>query len=204
MPPYQGQARRSARRCSAYLISARLEGQAPRAGDRDLTMAAPSAAEIAAVLQPARGEWPSYNGTPTSNRPQPDRPDQHRPMSARLKLALWSFGAGRGTGLETTPVVMDGVMYVDRRQADLRARRDSTGRSFWCARATRDRQAAARKRHRRAPQQRAPATTKPSAAIGPAIRRAAPRPAWRSGNGPNRGVAVVRQPGDLHLRTMAI
>jgi PQQ-dependent dehydrogenase (methanol/ethanol family) len=146
------------------------------------TMPAPTAAEIAAVLQPARGEWPSYNGTPTSNRHSPI--DQINAGNVnQLKLA-WSFAPG-GVGLETTPVVMDGVMYVT--GAKLICALDATsGRSFWCA---------ARSARQPLPaggiaeQQRA-GGGEPSAAVGPAI-AARPSAGVASGNGPNRGVAVV-------------
>jgi PQQ-dependent dehydrogenase (methanol/ethanol family) len=180
MPAFKGSADQR-RALLAYLGS--LKGQ--RLGPvTDSTMPAPSAAEVAAVLQPARGEWPSYNGTPTSNRHSPI--DQINTGNVgQLKLA-WSFAPG-GAGLETTPVVMDGVMYVT--GAKLICALDaSTGRSFWCA---------ARNARQQLPsggiaeqQQQRPGGGEPSAAVGPA-NAARPSAGVASGNGPNRGVAVV-------------
>jgi PQQ-dependent dehydrogenase (methanol/ethanol family) len=178
MPPFKGSA---AQRTALLAYLSTLKGQRLGPIARP-SMAAPSPAEIAAVLQPARGEWPSYNGTPTSNRHSPIEQIDTANVG-QLKLA-WSFAPG-GMGLETTPVVMDGVMYVT--GAKLVCALDAkTGRSFWCA---------ARNARQALPaggiaeQQRA-GNNEPSAAIGPA-NAARPSAGVASGNGPNRGVSVV-------------
>lgn len=163
----------------AYLST--LKGQ-PLGPLKDSTMPAPSAAEIAAILTPKAGEWPSYNGLPSSNR--------HSALNqinagnvGQLRLA-WTFAPG-GVGLETTPVVMDGVMYVTGAK-QLCALDAATGRSFWCA---------ARSARQPLPaggiaETQRNASAGPSAAVSPAS-GARPSAGVASGNGPNRGVAVI-------------
>jgi mono/diheme cytochrome c family protein len=125
MPPFKGSAEQR-QALLAYLATLKGQRLGPIAKP---SLPAPSAAEIDAVLAPRAGEWPSYNGLPSSNRHSAI--DQINTGNvAQLKTA-WTFGPG-GIGLETTPVVMDGVMYVTgaKQLCALDAR---TGRSFWCA-----------------------------------------------------------------------
>jgi PQQ-dependent dehydrogenase (methanol/ethanol family) len=81
------------------------------------------------VTRPEAGEWPSYDGAPSGNRystlAQIDRGNV-----SRLE-AKWVFAPG-GNGLQTTPLVIDGIMYVTGAQqvCALDAR---NGRSIWCA-----------------------------------------------------------------------
>ena len=163
----------------AYLTS--LKGQ-PLGPLANPTMPAPSAAQIDAVLEPALGEWPSYNGKPTSNR-YSELDQINRGNVARLRMA-WSFVPG-GTGLETTPVVMDGIMYVTGAQqvCALDAR---NGRSFWCAARTARQPLPAGGIAEQQRQARSAAAMAVSPAAG-----ARPSAGVASGNGPNRGVAVV-------------
>ncbi len=68
-----------------------------------------STAEMAQVLDPRPGEWPSYNGNVNGNRDSP----LDRINSANVsRLALqWVFPI-EYFGLEATPLVADGIMYV--------------------------------------------------------------------------------------------
>jgi PQQ-dependent dehydrogenase (methanol/ethanol family) len=80
------------------------------------------------ILDPAPGEWPTYNGRLAGNR--------HSPLTqinagnvGSLELA-WSYTVPY-IGLQTTPLVSDGVMYISgpNRVCALDAR---TGREIWC------------------------------------------------------------------------
>jgi PQQ-dependent dehydrogenase (methanol/ethanol family) len=141
------------------------------------------AADIAAVSAPRLGEWPSYNGGLTSNR--------HSPMTqintgnvGRLQ-AKWVFAPG-GNGLETTPIVVDGIMYVTGAQ-QICALDARTGLNIWCAPRVSGQSVRAGG---------APISTRPAGAPGQApqqTRAAAQRAAGgvASGNGPNRGAAIL-------------
>ena len=141
-----------------------------------------TAQQIDAVTRPKLGEWPSYNGGPNANR-YSQLAQISTANAAKLKAA-WIFTPG-GTGLETTPVVVDGMMYVTGAQqvCALDAR---TGLQIWCAARTAGQ--ATRAGGVTLPT-RAPVAARPGAP--------APVPASRpfggvaSGNGPNRGVAVL-------------
>ena len=91
--------------------------------------AAPSAQAIAAVMHPAKGQWPGYNGTSAGNRYSPL--DQINRSNVRGLGLQWSFTPG-GAGLQTTPVVADGVMYVTG-AAQVCALDARTGRRIWCS-----------------------------------------------------------------------
>ena len=66
-------------------------------------------AEIESVAHPAKGNWPNYNGSLDGNRNSPL--DQiNLDNAAKLQLQ-WVYSINFA-GLETTPVVVDGVMYV--------------------------------------------------------------------------------------------
>ncbi len=68
---------------------------------------APSA--IHAILEPAPGDWPTYSGSINSNRYSALAQINSTNIS-NLKLE-WTYSLPY-FGLETTPLVMDGVMYV--------------------------------------------------------------------------------------------
>jgi PQQ-dependent dehydrogenase (methanol/ethanol family) len=85
------------------------------------------------VLDPGAGEWPTYNGTLSGNR--------HSTLSqinaqnvGRLQL-VWSYTLPY-VGLQTTPLVSEGVMYASgpNRVCALDGR---TGREIWCYSRTR-------------------------------------------------------------------
>ena len=91
--------------------------------------AAPSARDVAAVMHPVSGQWPSYNGTAGGNRYSPL--DQINRANVRRLSLQWSFTPG-GEGLQTTPLVADGVMYVTG-AAQVCALDARTGRRIWCS-----------------------------------------------------------------------
>jgi PQQ-dependent dehydrogenase (methanol/ethanol family) len=90
--------------------------------------APPSTSEIQQVQQPKPGDWPGYHGAPSANR--------HSPLSqinatnaTKLKLA-WSYSLPH-LGLQTTPLVVDGIMYVTAPN-QVCALSSDTGREIWC------------------------------------------------------------------------
>jgi len=56
------------------------------------------------------GDWPTYNGDPGGNRHSALR--QITPANVAQMRLKWVFPAGNARNLRTTPVVVDGVMYV--------------------------------------------------------------------------------------------
>lgn len=64
--------------------------------------------DMRAILKPARGDWPTYSGNVNGNRFSPLAQINVRNVG-RLQLA-WSYSLPY-SGLETTPLVIDGVMY---------------------------------------------------------------------------------------------
>jgi PQQ-dependent dehydrogenase (methanol/ethanol family) len=124
MPPFKGSAEER-RDLIAYLAS--LGGgtkSAPRAGMEEKI----SAEAMDRVLKPRPGEWPTYNGVLGGNR--------HSPLNQintgnvdRLQME-WVYSL-EAPNLETTPIVVDGVMYVT--AADkVCALGAGTGRQLWC------------------------------------------------------------------------
>jgi PQQ-dependent dehydrogenase (methanol/ethanol family) len=85
-------------------------------------------ADVDRVLHPRRGEWPTYHGDIRGNRYS--KLDQiNTANAAGLKLD-WSYSIPYLGGLETTPLVMDGLMIVTgpNQVYGLDAR---TGREVW-------------------------------------------------------------------------
>jgi PQQ-dependent dehydrogenase (methanol/ethanol family) len=132
--------------------------------------------DMDAVIHPRPGEWPSYNGGPNANRYSPL--DQINASNASRLKAAWIFTPG-GTGLETTPVVIDGIMYVTGAQ-QLCALDPRTGLSLWCV----PRSAGQAMRAGDVPQ-------RPTRAAAGGVTVSRPFGGVASGNGPNRGVAVL-------------
>jgi len=87
-----------------------------------------SAAEIEKVQQPESGEWPGYHGAPSANRHSPLK-QIDAGNASRLKLA-WSYSLPH-LGLQTTPLVSDGIMYVTAPN-QVCALSSDTGREIWC------------------------------------------------------------------------
>jgi PQQ-dependent dehydrogenase (methanol/ethanol family) len=108
----------------AYL--SRLDGVPVGALESEVSPIPPGAA--GRLLDPASGEWPMYNGFLTGNRHSPLTQINTANVS-RLKLE-WSYSVPY-VGLQTTPLVSDGVMYVSgpNRVCALDAR---AGREIWC------------------------------------------------------------------------
>ena len=72
--------------------------------------ALPDALAWGQVAHPALGEWPTYHGNLNGNR-YSELAKINRANIGKLSIA-WTFPAGTGQALETTPVVASGVMYV--------------------------------------------------------------------------------------------
>ena len=83
---------------------------------------------IQAVTKPKRGEWPTYNGVPGGNRYS--ALDQINTTNVGRLQLQWVHSL-IGTGLETTPLVSDGVMYVTA-PGQVCALDSRTGREIWC------------------------------------------------------------------------
>ncbi len=83
---------------------------------------------IQAVMKPKAGEWPTYNGSLGGNRYSPL--DQINTQNVRQLQLEWVY-ALRSPGLQTTPLVSDGVMYMT--APDQVCALDSRGgREIWC------------------------------------------------------------------------
>jgi len=102
------------------------------AGVEEGALTTPSApvtqADIDQIMKPKRGEWTSYNGGMDGNRWS--GLDQVTTANVAQLKPQFLFAPG-GQGLEGTPVVADGIMYVTggTRTCALNAR---TGVSIWC------------------------------------------------------------------------
>ncbi len=83
---------------------------------------------IQAVTTPKQGEWPTYNGVPGGNRHSPL--DQINAANVNRLELQWVHSLN-GVGLETTPLVVDGVMYVTA-PSQVCALDSGAGREIWC------------------------------------------------------------------------
>jgi PQQ-dependent dehydrogenase (methanol/ethanol family) len=88
----------------------------------------PSTNAIKAVEVPEMGSWPSYNGVLGGNRYSALK--QINTQNVRDLKLQWIYSL-RGVGLQTTPVVSDGVMYVTA-PGQVCALDSRTGREIWC------------------------------------------------------------------------
>ena len=84
-------------------------------------------AEIDAIAHPPRGNWPTYNGTVDGNRHSPL--DQINRASVPQLQLQWLHEIPFGS-LETTPVVIDGIMYVTGNN-QVYALSGKSGREIW-------------------------------------------------------------------------
>lgn len=114
-----------------------------RASDRGMTMknilASLAGAWLAATVcaaAPAEGDWPNYGRTPGGDRHSP-LARIHRDNVATLTLA-WEYRTGEAavetgnpTALETTPLVIDGVMYISTPLGKVVALDPVTGKPRW-------------------------------------------------------------------------
>jgi PQQ-dependent dehydrogenase (methanol/ethanol family) len=106
MPPVEA-SEAEIRDLVAYI--SRLAGGAPGnsiAGTPPL----PGAVSFEQIASPKKGDWPTYHGVLTGNRHSAI--DQINSSNVGSLAARWSLTVGRSSKLETTPVVVDGVMYV--------------------------------------------------------------------------------------------
>jgi len=87
-----------------------------------------SSEAIQAVTSPRQGEWPTYNGVPGGNRYS--KLDQINTKNVSRLQLQWVHSLP-GSGLETTPLVSDGVMYVTS-PGHVCALDSRTGREIWC------------------------------------------------------------------------
>jgi len=91
------------------------------------TQAPVAQAEIAAVAHPGKGNWPNYNGGPDGNRNSPL--DQVNLKSVAKLQLQWTYPINF-SGLETTPIAVDGVMYVTGNN-QVFALSSTSGREIW-------------------------------------------------------------------------
>ena len=123
MPAYKG-TEDELRDLVAFLSGLNRCGR--RAADRSRNRR-PRQAEIEEIVHPRKGDWPTYNGTLDGNRFS--HLDQVN-LSNVAKLQLqWTYSIPFN-GLETTPVVMDGVMYVTGNN-QVYALSGKSGREIW-------------------------------------------------------------------------
>jgi alcohol dehydrogenase (cytochrome c) len=83
--------------------------------------------EIERVEHPKPGDWPTYNGTLDGNRNSGLK--QISTLNAAKLQVRWTY-ALPSVGLETTPLVMDGVMYVTGNN-QVHALSAKSGREIW-------------------------------------------------------------------------
>ena len=123
----------------AYLTRLTVDPNAPVIAAS--TTAAEGGVSFAEIARPKAGSWPTYHGNESGNRFSPL--DQINTKTVGALAPKWIFpigapkgegppkrGVGRWVGLEVTPVVVDGVMYVTsvNEAFALDAR---TGRQIW-------------------------------------------------------------------------
>jgi PQQ-dependent dehydrogenase (methanol/ethanol family) len=166
MPPFKGTPEQR-RDLLAYLSS--LSGVPP----------GPAPAADRPAVSPPYSErwedWPSYDGRPRGNR-YSALTQINAANVAGLK-AQWVFAPG-GVGLQATPVVVDGVMYVTG-AARLCAIDARNGRRIWCAPRISGQPVAA-----------GASPPQPQSAAQAANGAPAPSGDLSQASGPNRGVAV--------------
>jgi alcohol dehydrogenase (cytochrome c) len=122
MPAYQGTAGQL-RDLLAYLGTLKGVSVGALAGAQPPV----SQAEIDQVLHPKLGDWPTYNGTLDGNRNS--KLNQINLQNAAKLQLQWTYTI-QYFGLETTPVVVDGVMFVTGNN-QVYALSGRTGREIW-------------------------------------------------------------------------
>ena len=119
-------------RASLLTVAALVLGaQAVRAQTGEDTAGGVTSAEIAAGLaDPTR--WLTFSGDYNGQRHSPLR--EITPRNVRRLAPQWTFQSGtyaRGRGFETTPLALDGVLYVTGANGYAWAVDARTGRPFW-------------------------------------------------------------------------
>jgi PQQ-dependent dehydrogenase (methanol/ethanol family) len=87
-----------------------------------------SSEDIRAIASPKAGEWPTYNGIPGGNRHS--TLTQINTQSVKNLQSQWVYSLNN-VGLETTPVVSEGIMYVTAPD-EVCALDAGTGSEIWC------------------------------------------------------------------------
>jgi len=124
MPPFKGSAEER-RDLIAYLAS--LSGAKKSAPKAAMDEKIPTDV-MDRILKPKPGEWPTYNGVLGGNRHSPL--NQINSGNVQNLQMEWVYSL-EAPNLETTPIVVDGVMYVT--SADkVCALGAGTGRQLWC------------------------------------------------------------------------
>ena len=107
---------------TAYL--AKLDGSQPKAAQKEL----PGALSFNRILEPAAGEWPTYNGDIRGNRHS--RLQQIHTGNAAQLAPAWIFPIAAPRDLEMTPIVVEGVMYATTANK-IHALDAARGREIW-------------------------------------------------------------------------
>ena len=105
---------------ASLLLLALLTGILQAQSLRDIT--------FAEIVQPRRGEWPSYNGLLSANRHSPL--DQINTGNVASLEQAWLHQMGGKRALQMTPLVVDGVMYAAAVN-EVRALDARDGRQLW-------------------------------------------------------------------------
>jgi glucose dehydrogenase len=92
---------------------------------------------VAGVLVPAfpqaipqKGDWPAYGRDPGGTRYSPL--DQINTKNVAQLQRAWTYHTGeRGRGFETTPIVVDGIMYFSTQNQRIVALDPETGQEIW-------------------------------------------------------------------------
>ncbi len=121
------------------------------------------------IMSPRVGEWPTFNGVPGGNRYSPLA--EINTQTVRNLQLQWSNTLS-GTGLQMTPLVLDGVMYATV-PGEVFALDSRTGRQIWS--------------YKRAASQAAAGGRGGGGGAGAG---GAPPAGGGGGNQPNRGVAI--------------
>jgi PQQ-dependent dehydrogenase (methanol/ethanol family) len=122
MPAYKGTAEQQ-RNLIAFLETLKGVGVGPLTG----SLPPVTQPEIEQVLHPRQGDWPTYNGTLDGTR---DSSLNQITLDNAAKLQLQWVYSIQFNGLETTPVVVDGVMFVTGNN-QVYAVSGRTGREIW-------------------------------------------------------------------------
>ena len=122
MPPFHGT---SAQQQDLLAFLSRQRGVG--VGPLTASPSAPTPAAIHEVAHPPKGDWPTYNGNLSGNRHS--ILDQVNLQNARQLQLQWSYTIPFN-GLETTPLVVDGVMYVTGNN-QVYALSGRSGREIW-------------------------------------------------------------------------
>ena len=107
---------------TAYL--AKLDGSQPKAAQKELL----GALGFNRILEPAAGEWPTYNGDIRGNRHS--RLQQIHTGNAAQLAPAWIFPIAAPRDLEMTPIVVEGVMYATTANK-IHALDAARGREIW-------------------------------------------------------------------------